>query len=106
MQEAGIKWGRQDFTWKRVETKKDVYDGGPYDRLVEAFPGHTPLWVDAASRTSRGGAWRDTSGLVRQTPLLDGVPGPPGERPGLKVCLDVDTLLDTTCPARGIYFRR
>jgi hypothetical protein len=36
MQEAGVKWGRQDFTWKRVETKKGEYDWGPYDRLVEA----------------------------------------------------------------------
>src|SRR6516164_1570887 len=35
MQEAGIKWGRQDFTWKRIETKNGEYDWGPYDRLVE-----------------------------------------------------------------------
>jgi hypothetical protein len=36
MQEAGIKWGRQDFTWRRIETKKGEYDWAPYDRLVEA----------------------------------------------------------------------
>jgi hypothetical protein len=35
MQNAGIKWGRQDFTWPRIETKKGEYDFEPYDRLVE-----------------------------------------------------------------------
>jgi hypothetical protein len=40
MQEAGIKWGRQDFTWKRVESKKGEYEWGPYDRLVEACRRH------------------------------------------------------------------
>src|SRR5262249_48207359 len=35
MQQAGIKWGRQDFTWKRIETKKGEYDFEPYDRLVD-----------------------------------------------------------------------
>jgi len=34
MQQAGIKWGRQDFTWKRIESRKNEYDWGPYDRLV------------------------------------------------------------------------
>lgn len=34
MQQAGIKWGRQDFTWKRVESRKGAYDWEPYDRLV------------------------------------------------------------------------
>jgi hypothetical protein len=35
MQQAGIKWGRQDFTWKRIEKQKGEYDFEPYDRLVE-----------------------------------------------------------------------
>ena len=35
MQEAGIKWGRQDFTWKRIEKAKGEYDWEPYDGLVE-----------------------------------------------------------------------
>ena len=26
MQKAGIKWGRQDFTWKRIEKQPGVYD--------------------------------------------------------------------------------
>jgi hypothetical protein len=34
MQEAGVKWGRQDFTWRRIEREKGVYDWVPYDRLV------------------------------------------------------------------------
>ncbi len=34
MQQAGIKWGRQDFTWKRVEKTKGEYQWEPYDRLV------------------------------------------------------------------------
>jgi hypothetical protein len=35
MQDAGIKWGRQDFTWKRIEKTKGEYAFEPYDRLVE-----------------------------------------------------------------------
>ena len=35
MQKAGIKWGRQDFTWRRIEKEKGVYDWAGYDRLVE-----------------------------------------------------------------------
>lgn len=35
MQQAGLKWGRQDFTWKRIEKVKGEYEWGPYDRLVE-----------------------------------------------------------------------
>ena len=35
MREAGIKWGRQDFTWKGIERRKGEYDWEPYDRLVE-----------------------------------------------------------------------
>ena len=34
MQQAGIKWGRQDFAWKRIESRKGEYDWEPYDRLV------------------------------------------------------------------------
>jgi hypothetical protein len=39
MQEAGIKWGRQDFTWSRIEKEKGVYEFEPYDRLVELLRG-------------------------------------------------------------------
>src|SRR5262249_37389407 len=35
MQQAGIKWGRQDFTWKRIETRNGHYEWDPYDQLVE-----------------------------------------------------------------------
>jgi len=35
MQEAGIKWGRQDFTWKDIERKQGSYDWKPYDDLVD-----------------------------------------------------------------------
>src|SRR5262249_55277362 len=34
MEDAGIKWGRQDFTWKRIEKEKGIYDFSPYERLV------------------------------------------------------------------------
>jgi len=34
MQKAGIKWGRQDFTWGRIEKEKGVYDWAGYDPLV------------------------------------------------------------------------
>jgi hypothetical protein len=37
MQEAGIKWGRQDFGWARIEKEKGAYDFAPYDRLLEAL---------------------------------------------------------------------
>jgi hypothetical protein len=40
MQRAGIKWGRQDFTWRRIERQPGVYDWQPYDRLVEACRKH------------------------------------------------------------------
>jgi hypothetical protein len=36
MQEAGIKWGRQDFTWRRIEREKGRYDFEPYERLEAA----------------------------------------------------------------------
>jgi hypothetical protein len=35
MQQAGIKWGRQDFTWRRIEKNKGEYDWSGYDALVE-----------------------------------------------------------------------
>jgi hypothetical protein len=35
MQQAGIKWGRQDFTWRRIEKTKGEYDWSGYDALVE-----------------------------------------------------------------------
>jgi hypothetical protein len=34
MQQAGIKWGRQDFTWKNIEKIKGEYVWEPYDELV------------------------------------------------------------------------
>jgi hypothetical protein len=40
MQQAGIKWGRQDFTWKRIEKSKGVYDWASYDELVEKCHAH------------------------------------------------------------------
>ena len=39
MQHAGIKWGRQDLSWKRIETKRGEYEWTPYDRLVDACRG-------------------------------------------------------------------
>ena len=35
MQQAGIKWGRQDFTWRRIEKTKGEYEWSGYDALVE-----------------------------------------------------------------------
>src|SRR5262245_48018705 len=35
MQNAGIKWGRQDFTWKRIERERGLYEFEPYQRLVD-----------------------------------------------------------------------
>src|SRR5262245_13076611 len=40
MQHAGIKWGRQDFTWSRIEIKKGEYNFEPYDQLVEQCRKH------------------------------------------------------------------
>ncbi len=40
MQQAGIKWARQDFTWKRIERRKGEYDWKPYDKLVENLHQH------------------------------------------------------------------
>jgi hypothetical protein len=40
LQDLGIKWGRQDFTWKRIERRKGQYEFAPYDRLVELAQGH------------------------------------------------------------------
>jgi hypothetical protein len=34
MQQAGIKWGRQDFTWRRIEKNQGEYDWSGYDALV------------------------------------------------------------------------
>jgi hypothetical protein len=35
MQNAGIKWGRQDFTWRRIERRRGEYDWAGYDALVD-----------------------------------------------------------------------
>ena len=40
MQEAGIKWGRQDFTWRQIEREPGSYDWKAYDNLVEACRAH------------------------------------------------------------------
>ncbi len=40
MQQAGIKWGRQDFTWRKIEREKGHYDWAPYDRLVQTCRDH------------------------------------------------------------------
>jgi hypothetical protein len=40
MQQAGIKWGRQDFTWKQIEKKKGEYQWDPYDLLVRQCQEH------------------------------------------------------------------
>jgi hypothetical protein len=40
MQEAGIKWGRQDFTWRRIEREKGRFQWEDYDRLVEMCHEH------------------------------------------------------------------
>lgn len=40
MRRAGIKWGRQDFTWRRIEKERGVYDWAGYDRLVELCHEH------------------------------------------------------------------
>jgi hypothetical protein len=45
MQQAGIKWGRQDFAWGRIERTAGEYDWQPYDRLVEACCQHGILLV-------------------------------------------------------------
>ena len=36
MQQMGVKWGRQDFTWRRIEKQPGIYNWEPYDRLMEA----------------------------------------------------------------------
>ena len=43
MQHAGIKWGRQDFTWRRIEKQHGQYDWAGYDRLVELCHQHGVL---------------------------------------------------------------
>jgi hypothetical protein len=40
MQEIGVKWGRQDFTWKRIEKRPGEFDWEPYDRLVKLCREH------------------------------------------------------------------
>jgi hypothetical protein len=40
MQRAGIKWGRQDFNWGRIEKQPGVYDWSAYDALVDEFARH------------------------------------------------------------------
>lgn len=37
MQHVGIKWGRQDFTWRRIEQQPGQYSWQPYDALVDQF---------------------------------------------------------------------
>jgi hypothetical protein len=76
MQQAGIKWGRQDFGWSRIEKEQGVYDWEPYERHVELFRRHgillfgnftghpafhdprTPEGVEAYARFAAEGARR------------------------------------------------
>jgi hypothetical protein len=76
MQAAGIKWGRQDFTWRRIEKTDGQYDFQPFDRLVDACRLHgillaadltgspdfhdprTPAGVDAYCRFARAAVMR------------------------------------------------
>lgn len=40
MQQAGIKWGRQDFTWKQIEKEQGEYQWAPFDLLVRQCQTH------------------------------------------------------------------
>jgi hypothetical protein len=40
MQAAGVKWGRQDFNWSRIEQKQGQYTWESYDLLVEQCRQH------------------------------------------------------------------
>ena len=40
MQQAGIKWGRQDLTWRRIEVGPGVYKWDYYDRVVDELLSH------------------------------------------------------------------
>jgi len=60
-QEAGIKWGRQDFTWRSIETAPGVYNWETYDALVDACRAHGQLIF---GNFAYGPAWRDRQGNV------------------------------------------
>jgi hypothetical protein len=45
MQVAGIKWGRQDFTWRRIEKSPGEYGWSGYDRLVQLCQQHGIMLV-------------------------------------------------------------
>ena len=40
MQDAGIKWGRQDFEWGRIERERGKYEFEPYERLEAECRAH------------------------------------------------------------------
>ncbi len=40
MQAAGIKWGRQDFSWRRIERRKGEYDWTGHDMLLKKCRQH------------------------------------------------------------------
>lgn len=40
MQDLGIKWGRQDFTWRRIERAPGEYQWQAHDDLVEKLRAH------------------------------------------------------------------
>jgi len=40
MQDLGVKWGRQDFTWRRIERAPGEYQWQAYDDLVEKMRAH------------------------------------------------------------------
>lgn len=76
MQELGVKWGRQDFHWRRIERRQGVYDWTSLDTLVRkardagiqllgclayAPPFHdpaTPAGADAFARFAEAAARR------------------------------------------------
>src|SRR5439155_14790091 len=60
MQQAGIKWGRQDFTWKRIEKQKGEYDWDGYDRLVEQCRQHGLLLFGHEKRRHDGALESET----------------------------------------------
>jgi hypothetical protein len=68
LQEIGVKWGRQDFIWRRIERMPGEYDWEPYERLTRrcrergvslfgclayAPPFHDPRTVEGAEAYAR-----------------------------------------------------
>jgi hypothetical protein len=62
MQQAGIKWGRQDFTWKQIEKKKGEYQWAPFDLLVRQCQLLTPM----SGSTTPKRVWCFTTSMARK----------------------------------------